>query len=67
VPRGGARTGQRLGHLIRADNLQTVEIIAPVAGYLYSYGCFRSHSDVQLPAMHPYAEVGDVLAGIMQP
>ncbi len=59
--------GQHLGRLIRADDLETVDIIAPVVGYLYSYGCFRSHSDVQLPALHPYAEVGDVLAGIMQP
>jgi len=59
--------GQKLGHLIRDDDLETVDIIAPVTGYLYSYGCHRADCDVALPAMHPYADEGDVLAGIMQP
>ena len=57
--------GQKLGHIIRDDNLETVEIVAPVSGYLYQYGCHREHSDVALPPMHPYASEGDVVAGVM--
>ena len=59
--------GQKLGHLICDDDLATVDIIAPVSGYLWQYGCHREHSDVRLPAMHPYAEEGDVLAAVMTP
>jgi len=59
--------GQKLGHIIRDEDLQTVEIVAPVSGYLWQYGCFREHSDVALPPQHPYASEGDVLAGVMTP
>jgi uncharacterized protein len=59
--------GQELGHVIADDDLAVMPIIAPVDGYLWLYGCHRSHSDVALPAQHPYADAGDTLAGIMQP
>ncbi|MGD9498156.1 MAG: succinylglutamate desuccinylase/aspartoacylase family protein [Armatimonadota bacterium] len=59
--------GQPLGHLIRDEDLETVEFTAPVAGYLWNYGCFRAHSDVGLPGQHPYASPGDLLASIREP
>ena len=57
--------GQKLGHIIRDDALETVELVAPVSGYLYEYGCHREHCDVALPPMHPYASEGDVVAAVM--
>jgi len=57
--------GQKLGHIIRDDDLETVEIVAPASGYLWQYGCFREHSDVALPPQHPYASEGDMLASVM--
>jgi predicted deacylase len=57
--------GQKLGHLIADSDLSMVEITAPVSGYLWQYGCHREHSDVRLPAMHPYADEGDVVAAVM--
>ena len=57
--------GQKLGHIIRDDNLETVEIHAPATGYLWNYGCFREHCDVALPPQHPYASDGDMLASVM--
>ncbi|MCE5237637.1 succinylglutamate desuccinylase/aspartoacylase family protein [bacterium] len=57
--------GQKLGHLICDDDLTTVDLVAPVSGYLWQYGCHREHSDVRLPAMHPYADGGDILAAVM--
>ncbi len=59
--------GQKLGHIIRDEDLETVEIIAPVSGYLWSYGCHRAHCDVALPEMHPYASEGDTLATVVTP
>jgi len=57
--------GQKLGHLICDEDLETIEIVAPVSGYLWLYGCHREHCDVRLPAMHPYANEGDILAAVM--
>jgi predicted deacylase len=57
--------GQKLGHIISDEDLATVEIIAPVSGYLYTYGCHRAHCDVALPEMHPYASAGDTLATVI--
>lgn len=57
--------GQRLGHLLRDEDLETVEVLAPASGYLWRYGCFREHSDVALPPQHPYASEGDMLATVM--
>jgi len=59
--------GQFLGHLIREDDLATVEFHAPVTGYLWNYGCFREHSDVGLPGQHPWADAGDLLASVREP
>lgn len=59
--------GQKLGHLLCDDSLETLDVIAPVSGYLWLYGCHRKACDVQLPAMHPYADEGDVLAAVMTP
>lgn len=58
--------GQLLGHILRDDTLETVEIISPADGWLWSYGCFRAHSDVALPPQHPYADEGDKLATVME-
>ncbi len=57
--------GQSLGHIISDADLSTVGIPAPVAGYLWQYGCHREHSDIALPPQHPYADEGDVLASVM--
>ena len=59
--------GQRLGHLLNDETLDTVEILAPVSGYLRTYGACRAHCDVALHAQHPYAEVGEFLAAIATP
>ncbi len=59
--------GRMLGHITRDDDLNTVEVAAPASGYLWRYGCHREHSDVRLPAMHPYAGEGDVLATVVTP
>jgi len=64
-PSDYVEAGQKLGHLICDDDLTTVDLIAPVSGYLWQYGCHREHSDVRLPAMHPYADEGDILAAVM--
>lgn len=59
--------GRLLGHIIRAGDLETVEIRAPAPGYLYKYGAFRENSDVGLPGQHPWADEGDCVAAILQP
>lgn len=58
--------GQRLGHIISDENLETVEILSPISGYLWEYGCHRLNCDVALPDMHPYADAGDALASVMR-
>ncbi|MEW6360064.1 MAG: succinylglutamate desuccinylase/aspartoacylase family protein [Planctomycetota bacterium] len=59
--------GQRLGHILNDETLETREIVAPVSGYLKEYGVRRPDCDVALPAQHPYASVGDLLVGIVEP
>ncbi len=59
--------GQTLGTLFCDDDLSTVEIKAPIGGFLYSFDCSRAHSDVSLAAQHPYASQGDRLAVIARP
>lgn len=57
--------GQKLGHLLSDETLETREVLSPASGYLWQYGCHREHADVALPALHPYADPGDVLASVM--
>ncbi|MCD6360714.1 MAG: succinylglutamate desuccinylase/aspartoacylase family protein [Armatimonadetes bacterium] len=59
--------GQYLGHLIRDDNLRTVEITSPATGYLWEYGSHRAGCDVALPPQHPYTSAGDTLATVVEP
>ncbi len=56
-----------LGWLFSDTDLTTVPVQAPRAGWLYAYGCHRKTCDVDLAAMHPYADAGDMLAIIMAP
>jgi hypothetical protein len=58
--------GQSLGHIIRDDTLKTEEIVSPVDGWLWAYGCRRPDCDVALPPQHPYAEEGDNLATVVE-
>lgn len=57
--------GQRLGHILRDDDLSVVEIISPVDGWLWRYGRHRESCDVRLPDWHPYSDPGDPLASIV--
>ncbi|NOZ21879.1 MAG: hypothetical protein GXP25_12425 [Planctomycetes bacterium] len=59
--------GQKLGHIMNDETLETHEIVAPVSGYLKEYGIRRPNCDVALPAQHPYASVGDLIASIVEP
>ncbi len=59
--------GQYLGHLIRDDVLETVELTAPATGYLWVYGSHRANCDVALPPQHPYTDTGDLLATVIEP
>ncbi|MFW6157176.1 MAG: succinylglutamate desuccinylase/aspartoacylase family protein, partial [Armatimonadota bacterium] len=58
--------GQLLGHIIRDDTLETVEITSPIDGWLWAYGCHRADCDVALPPQHPYADEGDTLATVVE-
>lgn len=58
--------GLCIGHIIRDDNLETVEVISPADGWLYQFGCYRPDCDVALPPQHPYASEGDALAFVME-
>jgi len=57
--------GQRLGHLLRTDDLSTVEVTAPVSGWLWRFGSHRPDPDVSLADQHPYSDPGDPLASII--
>ncbi|MFW5867640.1 MAG: succinylglutamate desuccinylase/aspartoacylase family protein, partial [Armatimonadota bacterium] len=58
--------GQRLGHILRDDTLETVEIPSPADGWLWMYGCNRPDCDVALPPQHPWADEGDKLATVVE-
>jgi len=58
------KKGDLLGTLFSDETLESDEVRAPAEGCLLSYGCRRRLSDVDLAAMHPYAEKGDSLAVI---
>ncbi len=57
--------GQRLGHIIRDEDLATVEVTAPAGGWLWRFGSHRPDPDVKLPDQHPYSDPGDPLASIV--
>ena len=57
--------GDLLGTLFSDSTLETEEIKAPLGGLLSAYGCHRRLSDVDLAAMHPYADKGDTVAKII--
>jgi len=54
--------GRKLGHIIRDDNLETVEVRAPACGRLRKFGRHADNCDVSLPDQHPYADRGDMIA-----
>ncbi len=58
--------GSRLGHILSDENLETVEVLAPVSGYLQTYGAHRADCDVALPAQHPYTNVGETVAAVAE-
>lgn len=57
--------GQSLGHLLGDDDLSTIELIAPVGGWLQGYGSHRPKRDVSLADQHPYCEAGEPIATIV--
>lgn len=66
MPDDFVEEGQLLGHIIRETNLETVQIFSPVSGYLWRYGlCHWSLCDASLPAQHPYAEEGEIIAVVV--
>jgi predicted deacylase len=65
-PEDYVEKGQPIGHIIREKDLATVNITAPVSGYLWQLGlCHWKECDVSLPAQHPYAEEGEILAVVV--
>lgn len=58
--------GQPLGHIIREKDLERVPVLAPVKGYLFSFGlCHGELCDASLPAQHPYSEADETVATIV--
>lgn len=57
--------GQTLGHILCIEDLSTIEITAPVAGWLWRFGSHRPNPDVSLADQHPYSDPGDPLAAII--
>ena len=60
------KKGALLGTIFDDRTLKSIKVKAPMEGYLYVYGCSRRRCDVDLAAMHPYADKGDVLATIIK-
>ncbi len=60
------KKGSLLGIIFSDRTLKTVNIKAPIDGYLYSYGHNRRLCDVDLADTHPYADKGDTLAIIVK-
>jgi predicted deacylase len=65
IPDDFVEQGQLLGHIIRETDLLTVQIYAPVTGYLWQIGTCHPTCDASLPAQHPYVEEGNRLALIV--
>jgi predicted deacylase len=57
--------GRLLGHFLRDDNLETIEVRAPASGYLYALGRkdpARKGEEFQMCYYHPYVAQGTVVA-----
>lgn len=66
IPEDFVDEGQIIGHIIREDNLETVNIIAPVAGYLAQLGaCHDGLCNTSLPAQHPYTLRDEIIVRIV--
>ena len=65
IPDDFVAQGQLLGHIIRENDLKSVQIAAPVSGYLWQFGMCHPLCDASLPAQHPYVEEGNRLALIV--
>jgi predicted deacylase len=65
IPDDYVERGQLLGHIIRETDLRTVQVHAPVSGYLWQIGTCHPTCDASLPAQHPYVEEGNRLALIV--
>ncbi len=63
---GSIEEGDILGYLFSDETLETLEIKAPVSGYLYLYGSCRHLCDVDLAAMHPYSDKDGILTTIIR-
>jgi len=63
IPDDYVYEGQSLGHIISDNDLADVPVNAPVSGYLWQYGlCHWNLCDASLSAQHPYAEMGETIA-----
>jgi uncharacterized protein len=65
IPDDFVEKGQLLGHIIRENDLKSVQIAAPVSGYLWQFGMCHPLCDASLPSQHPYAEEGNRLAMVV--
>ena len=66
APEDYVEKGQPLGHIIREKDLERVPVLAPVTGYLFSFGlCHGDLCDASLPAQHPYSEADETVATIV--
>jgi predicted deacylase len=66
MPGDQVKKGDLLGTLFSDATLEVEEVKAPIGGLLVAYGSHRRLSDVDLAAMHAYADKGDLLAKIAQ-
>jgi predicted deacylase len=68
LPLGGrVDAGAVLGHLLTEHDLASLEVRAPAAGYLKTFGVGRPNCDVALPGHHPYVAKGELLATLVWP
>ncbi len=55
--------GESLGHMFTVDRLDTIEVRAPVSGYVYEIGPVHEKGEEHTrPFMHPYAAEGQAAA-----
>lgn len=67
-PSDHVNKNQLLGYIFTEKDLKTIEIYAPVSGYLYQYGYFPEGDDLlenPLKWRHPYIKKGQTLAKIV--